>query len=102
MSRAILKDSQLLVGSADGVRFYRENATQPYVEIPPAYVITDTSGATWTLGNEYVNPGWNIEFNVMRNSVDTGEFASRIVYQRGKVRIFGKAGWRIWTGKSFI
>ena len=102
MSQAAFRDSELLIGRALGQQFERENATEAYVEIPPACIITDSSGATWTLGTEYINPGWNMEFNVLRNDVDTGEFASRIVYQRGKVRIFGKGGWRVWTGKSFI
>ena len=105
MTHAAFKDSELLTGRALGTTFTRENATEPYVEIPPAFLITDSSGATWTLGTEYIhNPGsdWGMEFNVLRNDVDTGEFASRIVYQRHKVRIFGKAGWRCWSGKSFI
>ena len=100
--RAILKDSELLVGRARGVRFHRNDATEPYVEIPPAYIITESNGATWTLGNSYLQRGQVFEFNVMRNDIDTGEFASRIVYQRGKVRIWGQGAWKVWTGKFFI
>lgn len=100
--KAALRDSELLIGRALGATYYRNDQTEPYVEIPPALIITDSSGATWTLGTEYIGEGWNMEFNVLRNDVDTGEFASRIVYQRHKVRIFGRAGWRVWTGKSFI
>lgn len=102
MSRAILRDSDLLVGRAGGITYTRENQTEAYVEIPPAYMITDSSGATWTFGPHYVQRGWIYEFSVMRNDVDTGELASKIVYQRGKVRIFGQDGWRVWTGRSFI
>lgn len=100
--RAILRDSELLQGRADGAIYYRENATEPYVEIPPAYIITESNGATWTLGAHYVQHGWRFEFSVLRNDVDTGELASRIVYQRGKVRIWTRNGWKIWTGKSFL
>lgn len=96
------KDSVLLRGRADGRTYYRENATEPYVEIPPAYIITETDGTTWTLGNHYVQRGWIFEFSVMRNDVDTDEVASKIVYQRGRIRIFGRDGWRVWTGKGFV
>jgi len=30
----------------------------------------------------------------MRNDVDTGEVARKIVYQRGVVKIFGHYGWK--------
>lgn len=102
ISDASILGSHLLKGRAVGREFVRENPTEPYVEIPPAFLITDQDGATFTLGTLYKGDGWNMEFNVLRNDVDTGEFASRIVYQRGVVRIFGKAGWRAWSGKSFI
>jgi hypothetical protein len=97
-----LRDSELLRGRADGSLYLRENATEPYVESPPAYIITDSSGATWTLGLHYIERAGHYEFSVMRNDADTGEMASKIVYQRGKVRIFGRNGWRVWTGKFFI
>lgn len=100
--RAILRDSELLHGRADGVTYWRENATEPYVEIPPAYIITDSSGATWTLGMHFVQIGDRFEFSVMRNDMDTGELASRIVYQRGKVRIWTRDGWKVWTGRFFV
>jgi hypothetical protein len=100
--RAILRDSELLVGRADGATFRRENATESYVEVPPAYVITDSTGATWTLGAHYIQRGATFEFGVMRNDVYVGEMASKIVYRRGKIRIFGADGWRIWTGKFFV
>lgn len=87
------------VGIANGTRFYRERATESYVEIPPALIITDERGDVWTLGVRY---NGFMEFSVLRNDVPTGDFASRIVYQAGKVRIFGRAGSRTWSGRSFI
>ena len=81
------------------MRFLRENPTEPYVEIPPAYIITESNGATWTLGNEYVQKGWQFYFSVMRNDVDTGELACKIIYQRGRVRIFSPEGWKVWTSR---
>ena len=98
----MIVDSQLLKGRADGVTYLRENATEPYVEIPPAYIITDSSGATWTLGNEYAWHGQGLFMNVLRNDVDTGEIASRIVYQRHKVRIWTRDGWKVWGRHGFV
>jgi len=97
MAATVLRDSELLVGRANGVRFLRNDQTEAYVEIPPAYIITDSSGATWTLGTEYVQKGWCFYFNVLRNDVDTGELACKILYQRGRVRIFSPEGWKVWT-----
>jgi hypothetical protein len=91
------KDS--FVGLADGQKFFRENRSEAYVEIPPAYIITDERGDTWTLGFRY---NANYEFDVCRNDVSTGEFASKIVMQRGQVRIFTRTGWKAWGGKTFI
>jgi hypothetical protein len=90
----MLRDSVMLQGVADGVVFFRENKTEPYVEIPPAYIITDSDGATWTFGDKYIQRGHVFEFSVVRNGIDTGELASKIVYQKGRVSIFGVDGWR--------
>lgn len=102
--RAVLRDSELLTGFAEGSRYLRENATESYVESPPAYIITASDGSTFVLGTEYVDQGgrFGMEFNVERNGVQTGEFASKIDYRQNKVRIFGRAGWRVWSGKAFI
>lgn len=100
--RSILKDSELLIGKINGEQFYREDDTEAYVEIPPAFIITESNGAAWTLGTQFAQHGADFEFNVMRNDVDTGEMASKIVYQRGKVRIFGQGKWKVWTGKYFL
>ena len=98
----MIRDSILLTGVANGQRYFRENRSEPYVEIPPACIITDETGATWTLGAEYLIHNGEFEFNVLRNDVDTGEFAKRIVYQRNKVRVFGRSGWKVWAGRAFI
>jgi hypothetical protein len=93
----------LLTGTVNGLRYERENRSEEYVEIPPAYLITDERGGMWTFGTEYcAGRDGHFEFSVMRNDVDTGETASRIVYRGGRVRIFGREGWRTWNGKTFI
>jgi len=85
--RPALQDSALLKGRALKTTYLRENATQPYVSIPPALIITDSNGATWTLGFSYVLNRGQFFFNVLRNDVDTGELASNIEYRQGKIRI---------------
>lgn len=85
---------KLLVGRANGIRYERADKTESYVEIPPAYLITDSDGATWTFGTEYAEHNGEYEFNVLRNDIDTGEFAKRIVYQKGQVKIYGQSGWK--------
>jgi hypothetical protein len=92
------RDSELLIGRAEGQTYYRENASENYVTIPPAFLITDTNGATWTLGSEYIHTGrdWAFYFNVRRNDVDTGEYAARIEYRNKQVRIWTKDGWKVW------
>jgi hypothetical protein len=78
--------------------------TESYVVIPPALVIRDSENALWTLGFDR-GATWRTgeyEFDVIRNGVKTGEHACRIEYRRGKVRIFGEAGWRSWNGRMFV
>jgi hypothetical protein len=88
----------LLSGRLDGVRYERVNPSDSYTTIPPAWLITDSDGAVWGLGTEYVYKGDGyMEFNVLRNDVDTGEIAERIEYRNGLVRIFGSAGWRTFS-----
>ena len=77
--------------------------TEGYVSVPPALVICDSEGALWTLG--FDQGGWHTgeyEFDVLRNARKTGEFACRIEFRRGRVRIFGQAGWRTWNGRQFV
>ena len=92
-------DSDLLVGRALGQRYYRENRTERDVCIPPALIITDRDGKTFTFGFQYNNA---MEINVLVNDVDTGEFASRIDYAKGVVTIYGSAGTRRWNGRAFV
>lgn len=84
-------DDHLLIGRANGTVFRRSNKTESDVVIPPAYIITDSDGCTWTFGTEFNVYG---EINVLRDDVNTGEFAQRIEYRRGVVKIFGRGGWR--------
>lgn len=94
---AILRDSELLRGRAVGAVFWRENQTENYVCIPPALIITDVSGGTWTIGNEYAQHGWQFYWNVLRNEVDTGELACKIEYHKRQLRILTRQGWKTWT-----
>jgi hypothetical protein len=96
------RDSILLTGTINGARYERENRSENYVEIPPALVITDERGGMWTLGTEYLLYDGQFEWNVLRNDVDTGEMASKIVYRGGRVTIYGCDGRRIWNGRSFV
>ena len=84
-------DAHLLIGRALGQTWRRENVTEPYVHVPPALIITDSDGGTWTFGTSFNAYG---EINVLRNDVDVGEFAQRIEYRQGVVRLYGKAGMR--------
>ena len=80
--------------------------SEPYVVIPPALLIRDRERNTWTMG--FMRPmrdphrTGEYEFDVVRNGQSTGEYACRIEYRQGKVRIFGHQGWRTWNGKTFI
>lgn len=64
----------------------------------------------WTLGfdqgAENFRAGFSrlgeYEYDVVRNGRKTGEYACRIEYKAGRVRIFGSAGWRTWTGRQFV
>jgi hypothetical protein len=84
----------ILSGTINGVRYERENKTENYVEIPPAHLITDSDGAMWTFGTQYAEHNNEYEFNVLRNDIDTGEMAKRIIYTKGVVTIFGSNGWK--------
>jgi hypothetical protein len=108
MSVEYLFDKYILAGcvfqNGELVRYEREDKTEPYVVIPPAYVITDSDGACWTFGNEYAEHNGEYEFNVLRNAVDMDEVAKRIEYRRGRIWIFGNYGWKHFsrTRRSFI
>ena len=101
-------DHHLLIGRANGNIYRRINKSESGLEIPPAFMITDSDGAVWTFGSHY-NPeryaaNCVLEFNVLRNDIDTGEFASRIVYDRGVVKLYGRDGQRSFSRsrKCFI
>lgn len=96
--RPVFKDSVLLQGRALQSTYYRETATQPYVSVPPALIITDSNGAIWTLGFNYTQNRGQFFFNVLRNDIDTGELASNIEYRQGKIRIRCSDGTqKVWT-----
>lgn len=84
-------DDHLLIGRLNGHTFRRENKTESYVTVPPALFINDSDGVVWTVGLEL---NAYREFNVIRNDVDTREFAQLIEYKLGVVRLFGRYGWR--------
>lgn len=98
----LIFDKHILAGTVNGLRYERENRSENYVEIPPAHVITDERGGMWTFGTEYAMHNGQLEFNVLRNDADTGETAQKIVCRKGVVTIFGRDGWRRWSGKTFI
>ena len=80
--------------------------TESYVATPPALFIIDEANNHWTLGYQYQKqsdaPEGEYAFNVLRNGMDTGEFASRIERRSGKIRIFTRGGFKVWTGRSFF
>jgi hypothetical protein len=77
--------------------------TEPYVSIPPALVIRDREQNLWTFGfARGTSRTGEFEYDVVRNGVTTNEFACRIEYRNGRVRIYGADRWRIWTGTRFI
>lgn len=90
-------DNKQLVGKIYGITYIRENPSEPYVEIPPAFIITDSDGAAWTFGYEYAEHNGEYEFNVLRNDIDMDEVAKRIVYRNGQVKIFGHYGWKAFS-----
>ncbi len=90
-------DAHLLIGKAMGEIYRRENRTESYVCCPPAFSIVDSDGAVFTLGFEYIEYPRHYEFNVLRNDVSTGQFAEKIEYRNGVVRIFGRDGTRTFS-----
>jgi hypothetical protein len=86
----------------------QSHVTEAYVSSPPALVVVDESNTVWTLGADHVKPEagaprGEFAFEVLRNGVPTGEFASRIERRRGRIRIFTRTGWKTWArGKFFL
>jgi hypothetical protein len=87
-------DRHMLAGTVHGLRYERTNKSESYVSVPPAFLITDSDGAMWSFGSQYVQHNGEYEFNVLRNDVDTDEVAKRIEYRKGVVWIFGHYGWK--------
>lgn len=100
MTRPVFRDSALLTGQMFGTPWYRDDKSECYVTIPPALVITDSTGAMWTLGLEYQQKGWRYFYNVLRNSVHTGEYAEKVEYHQRRVRIWTQDGWKTWTERK--
>lgn len=84
----------------------QQHITESYVSVPPALTITDEAGAIWTLGfntqPKGLSPDGEYAFDVLRNGVYVGEVASRIERRGGRTRIFGRDGWKVWTGQGFF
>lgn len=79
------------------------HVTEDYVASPPALLIVDETGAVWTLGVQmFTGPRGEYAFPVLRNGIETGEYASRIERRGGKIRIFTTTGWKRWNGRSFF
>lgn len=77
--------------------------SENYVSSPPALLVLESDGTVWTLGpNRTFGPRGEFAFDVLRNEVWTGEWASRIELRAGTVRIFTTAGWKSWNGNSFF
>ena len=96
---------------------FQTHITEEYVVSPPALTIIDETGAVWTLGFQMAAPTsalmqrytthWEapmgeFAFDVLRNGQPTGEFASRIERRKGKIRVFTRDGWKVWSGRSFL
>lgn len=78
--------------------------TENYVSSPPALIVLEPSGVVWSLGfNRVFGPRGEFGFDVLRDGVWTGEWASRIERRAGKVRIFTcESFWKVWNGHSFV
>lgn len=77
--------------------------TENYVSSPPALYIVDASNACWTLGfNRGEAPSGEFAFNVLRDGINTGVFASRIERRNGRIRCFTREGWKVWNGSFWF
>lgn len=77
--------------------------TENYVSVPPALTLTDDVGAVWTLGfktaPKELSPEGEFAFDVLRDGIDAHEVASRIERRGGKIRIFTRHGWKVWSSE---
>lgn len=81
--------------------------TEAYVSSPPACWIHDERGDVFTLGTDhgerlFDDPRGEYSFAIMHNGHHTGTYGSRIERRNGKIRVFTKQGWKIWSGVSFV
>jgi hypothetical protein len=77
--------------------------TEEYVSSPPALIIMDETGAVWTLGfARGAGPHGEFAFDVLREGMPTGEFASRIERRKGRIRCYTRSGWKVWNGHSWF
>lgn len=79
--------------------------TDNYVATPPALLVVDEGNNVWTLGmkmERHQTPRGEYAFPVLKNGLPTGELASRIERNGGKIRCFTRDGWKTWTGKSWF
>ncbi|HLA60921.1 MAG TPA: hypothetical protein VK626_01625 [Nitrospiraceae bacterium] len=80
--------------------------TESYVSSPPALLVVNEQGTVFTLGETFAQdssaPWGEYAFNVLVNGQDSGEYASRIERRNGKVRIYGRQGFKTWNGRTFI
>ena len=90
-------DPAMLSGRIHGARYERENVSENYVSVPPAFLLTDSKGGMWTFGPSYELHNGEHLFAVMRNDVDMGETAKRLECKNGQIRIFGRDGWKVWS-----
>jgi hypothetical protein len=74
----------------------QKHVTENYVSVPPALTITDETGSIWTLGFKFgkIAPKGEYAFNVLRDGIEIGEFASRIERRKGQIWIFTAEGWK--------
>jgi hypothetical protein len=90
------------VGRLLGEQYKRTFKTDNYVCIPPALLITDERGDTWSIGSDYIQDGQRFYWGVIRNDKHMDEHAERIEYKAGRVRIYTTLGPKVWNGRTFI
>lgn len=77
--------------------------TENYVSTPPALIVLEGNGIVWSLGfNRIFGPRGEYAFDVLRNEVWVGEWASRIERRAGRIRIFTIDGFKTWNGRTFV
>ena len=97
-----METKESFVGLMNGIRHYRTRVTESYVEVPPACIITDERGNTWTIGPGYAQHGDVFYWDVMCNDRNMGELARKMVWQGGRLYIWTYQGRKVWNGRSFF